>query len=104
MKGSQPGVVEKHTRTGKAHYFFYPGSHRFAVAVDGAFGTGRFLLLIGAAMQALLGVLKELLALRAKFLFSGAVEVVAVETDHGRDGLEFAAESGPVLEEGLQLS
>jgi len=100
MKDGQPGMVEEHTGVGN---FFYFGSHRFAVAVDGAFGTDRFLFLIGTAMQALLGVLKELLALRAKFLFSGAVEVVAVEANHGRDGLGFAAESRLFLEEGVPV-
>lgn len=99
VKDCKPGMVKDHAWAGKTHDFFHARAQWFAIAMDRAFCAGRFPFLIRAAIEALLGILKELFALRAKLVALGMMEVMTVEADHGGDGLEFAVESGTVLEE-----
>jgi len=82
MVKSEKGVAVGHPGTGKAHHRpdFFP--HDGAEAVDGASRTGRFALLKGALRKAFGAVGQKLKAGGAEIRLC-AVEIPAVEPDHG---------------------
>jgi len=64
-------------------------------------GAGRFVLAVGARLQALPGVSQELFAGRAKV--PAAVAVSAEEANHGLDGFSLPFDPGVALRHGFNI-
>jgi hypothetical protein len=85
-------VAEQHSRTGVAHDGAHLLAHCGFVAVDGAIGAGRFVVVEAAFFDALNGVVEEKRALGARATAAGMV-LSAVQLDHHADGAFFAFEA-----------
>jgi hypothetical protein len=99
MHDGHKGMSKDHPRTSIAHDGLDTLSQFWSVAVDRALGAGRLVLLKGASVQALEGVLQQVLALWAErpcrpCPVSWRVMGFAVEADHDLYCLSFADHAG----------
>ena len=87
MQDGQAGVVKEHARSGKAHHLADLFAPVGLVAMDGALGTGGLVCPIGTALDAAVGISRQIQAIEAQAGVVGLVMSVAVERDHLADGL-----------------
>ena len=95
MGDRQQRMVDQHARPGEAHHLAHLLAHRRFITVHSAFRTGGFIGLERTALDALLGVIRQLLAGGTQTGRIRGVFFSAVNLDHKPDGLPFTLQ--PVL-------
>jgi hypothetical protein len=91
MEDRQHRMPLQHAGAREAHHLAHLLARLGPVAVDRAVGAGGFFGPVGTAVEPLIGVIEELVALRAQSV--RAVVVAAVELDHGAHRSPFALQS-----------